>query len=132
MNKSSLRVPGVRESLVPFLCVVLLIGCSGVRSDVGAGQFGPSWQAREAAYLQEEEEDDDFGERMEAADRKSKRKSAWLTVFAVVIGLGAIFADSIFDSGDEDSTFDDPLEVELTPHLSASFGVGVESGASGL
>ena len=115
MNKSSLRVPGVRESLVFLLCAVLLIGCSGVGSDVGAGQFGPSWQAKEAAYLQEEGEgDDDFGERMEGADRKAKGRKAlvWLAL------VGILAWAHLSSDEEEQETLEHP--IEFSPFVAQS------------
>ena len=122
MTKRSLRVPGVRESFAFFLCAVLLIGCSGVRSDVGAGQFGPSWQAREAAYLQEEEEDDEFGERMESAARKSNTKKV-----LAYLALGAILAWALSQDEDESQTFENPLEFAPQPQRPGAMSRSAEN-----
>ena len=133
MKKSSVPIPGVRELLALFLCVVLFTGCAGVRPDVGSGAFGPSWQAREAAYLQEEEEDDEFGERMEGAERKSNRKRAWTTVVGVLLLLaliGALAAEEEEDGG-EQVTFDEPLAAESSPQTPTSLGFGFVEGSQG-
>ena len=109
----------IKALVAPFLCVVLLSGCAAVRPGAMAGEFGPSWQVREAAYLQEEEEDD-FGERLEGAERKSKAKKvlAW-------IGLGAILAWALTqDDEDEKKTYEDLLEPAPQPQELRILGFG--------
>lgn len=115
------RCFGIKALVALFLCVVLFTGCSGVRPGTVAGEFGPSWQAREAAYLQEEEEDDDFGDRMKTANRKSKAKRGFWNVLGVLIGLGGL-AWLLSENEDEDEqlTFEDPRRVDATPHLPGS------------
>ena len=111
----------IRALVALFLCAVLFTGCASVRPGVVAGEFGPSWQAREAAYVQEEEEDDDdFGDRMEGAERKSKAKKvlAW-------IGLGAILAWALTqDDEDEKKTYEDLLEPAPQPQELRILGFG--------
>ena len=114
----------IRALVALFLCAVLFTGCASVRPGVVAGEFGPLWQAREAAYVQEEEEDDDdFGDRMEGADRKSNRKRGWTMVFLGAFALAAL-ASLIDDvESEEELTFDAPLDDESSHHESASFRV---------
>ena len=112
----------IRALVALFLCAVLFTGCASVRPGVVAGEFGPSWQAREAAYVQEEEEDDDdFGDRMKTANRKSKAKRGFWNVLGVLIGLGGL-AWLLSENEDEDAqlTFEDPLRVDVAPQISGS------------
>ena len=111
-----------RALLALLLCVVLFTGCAGVRPDVGAGVFGPSWQARETAYQQEAEEDDEFGDRMEAADRKSNTKKV-----LAYLALGAILAWAL--SEDEEETFDNPLKFARQQQRALSLGTASRRGA---
>ena len=98
--------PEARALLGLFLCIVLVTGCGGVRPDAGAGVFGPSWQAREATYLQEAEENDDLEERMKAADRKAWGKTV-LYLLLLAVGVAAL-AES---SDDEEVAFDTRVEI---------------------
>lgn len=112
----------VRALVTMLLCVALLTGCAGVRPGAVAGEFGPSWEVREAASLQEEEEDDDdFGDRMKTANRKSKAKRGFWNVLGVLIGLGGL-AWLISENEDEEEhlTFEAPLGVEVAPQLPGS------------
>lgn len=111
-----------RALLALLLCVVLFTGCAGVRPDVGAGVFGPSWQAREAAYLQEAEEDDEFGERMEAADRKSNTKKV-----LAYLAVGAILAWALTQDEDESQTFENPLEFASQPQRPGAMSRSAEN-----
>ena len=98
---------GPREVLALLLCVVLFIGCSGVRPDIGSVQFGPSWQEREAIHLQQE--GDDLGDRVEEA-REEARKKGWrryqavMWLFLAAVGVW-VFTYDVDDEG-EDLTFD--------------------------
>ena len=115
MRELCFLCPKARVLLALLLCVVLFTGCAGVRPDAGAGAFGPSWQAREAAYLQEEEEgEDDFGDRMGKADRRSTRKSrgrdaAWM--IGIVVVLAALYSLGEDEDSEEELMFGDTFKV---------------------
>ena len=130
MRKLDGPILGLRQSLTLALCGSLIVGCSGVRPGMGSGQFGASWQAREAAYLQqekEEEEDDDFGDRMGSADRRSKAKRRAKSglgsvgaLFLGVLGVGAaLWLASSLGDDDEDAelTYDDTLSHQFSPQM---------------
>lgn len=123
MREGSPPFVNLRVPLALFLCVVLLTGCTGLRpSAVVTGEFGPSWQSREAGYVQEEEEDDDdFGDRMETANRKSKAKRGFWNVLGVLIGLaGLAWLVSENEDEDEQLTFEEPLGVDIAPQVPGS------------
>lgn len=138
MKKLDELAPGIRQSLTLALCGSLIAGCSGVRPGMGSGQFGASWQAREAAYLQqekEEEEDDDFGDRMGSADRRSKAKrraksglgsAGSFLLGALGVGAALWLVSSLGDDDeDEELTFDDTLTYGAAAQMPGGLGKGI-------
>lgn len=138
MKKFREAALGIRQSLTLALCGTLIVGCSGVRPSLGSGQFGASWQVREAAYLQqekEEEEEDDFGDRMGSADRRSKatrRAKSGLgsagSFLLGFLGVGAVLwlLESLGeDDEDAELTYDDTLTHEFSARMPGGLAKGL-------
>lgn len=103
-----------RGLVVLMLCPILLAGCAGAGLQ-SSGLAGPSWQQREALYLQEDEEEGDLGDRLRKAEEESsgERKSKkWRSRVLGVLLVGAVMAVLVAvddeDDGDYDLAFDPP------------------------
>ena len=105
----------LRGLLVLLLCGAVLVGCSGIVSRDSSGQFGPSWEAREAretTYFQEGDDLGDRARRAETAGREGRREGrrAVRTLIWMVVGSIALVLVADEVGKEDDLTFDAPSE----------------------